>query len=130
MDLIEVNPVRLQPPKACFDGLDDPAARVAASVAALAHLEMRLRCEHDPISPSDQRFADDLLGLAVRVHVRGVDEVDAVLERRIDDANALVVVVVADLAEHHRSKTLNADLDTRAAKRAISQGFSSIACRS
>jgi hypothetical protein len=45
-------------------------------------------------SPLDlgQRLAHDLLGLAEGVDVGRVDEVDAGVERRVDDADRLVVV--------------------------------------
>jgi hypothetical protein len=40
----------------------------------------------------------------VRVDVGGVDEVDPGVERAVDDADALVVVFVAPVAEHHRAE--------------------------
>jgi hypothetical protein len=75
--------------------------------------------EHDRVAPPGESLADDLLGLARAVHVRGVDEVDAVFERDVDHADAVVVIAVADRAEHHRPEALDAHLDSRAAEHAV-----------
>jgi hypothetical protein len=64
-------------------------------------------------------LADDLLGLAERVDVGGVDEVDAGIERGVDDADAVVVVGIAERPEHHRPETQGADLDAGAAEGAV-----------
>jgi hypothetical protein len=48
--------------------------------------------------------ADDLLGLTAGVDVGGVDDVDAGLERAVDDADRVLVIGVAHLAEHHRAE--------------------------
>jgi hypothetical protein len=119
MNLVEVDPIGLQPTQAVIDRLDEPAPRVATAVGSLAHLEVPLRRQHDVVSPRSQRLADDRLGLAVGVHVRGVDEVDAGVERGVDNARAVVVIAVADEAEHHRSEALRADLDARSAEAAV-----------
>ena len=58
-----------------------------------------------------QRLADDLLRLALRVDVGGVDEVDAVVERVMDDPDAVVVVAVAPEPEHHGAEALHRHLD-------------------
>jgi hypothetical protein len=71
---------------------------------------VELRGEHDLVAPAaGERLADDLLGLARPVHVGGVDEVDARVERRVDDPDGLVVVGVAPGAEHHRAEAKLAD---------------------
>ena len=79
VDLVEVDPVRFQPAQAVLDLFDDPAARVAELVRiVVVHLAVDLRREHDGVAPAaGERLADDLLGLAARVDVGGVDEVDA-----------------------------------------------------
>ena len=64
-----------------------------------------------------ERLADDLLGLAVRVDVGGVDEVDPGVQRRVDDPDRLVVVGVAPRAEHHRAEAELADRDAGAPER-------------
>jgi len=52
---------------------------------------VKLRCQHDVVAPpAGERLADDLLGLAARVDVRGIDEVDPSIQRAMDDADACV----------------------------------------
>ena len=78
-----------QAPQAVLDLPDDPAARVAALVRVVAHRAVDLRREHDVVAPAaGERLADDLLRLAARVDVGGVDEVDAGVERAMDDPDA------------------------------------------
>ena len=55
-----------------------------------------------------ERFADDDLGLAVRIGVGGVDEVDACVERAVDDADRVIMVRVAPAAKHHGAETQGA----------------------
>ena len=120
VDLVEVDPVGAEPAQAVLDLAHDPAARVAELVRVVAHRAVDLRGEHDVVAPAaGQRLADDLLGLAARVDVGGVDEVDAGVERAVDDADRLVVVGVAPGAEHHRAEAERADLHAGAAERAV-----------
>ena len=63
-----------------------------------------------------------VLGLAGRVHVGRVDEVDAGVERPVDDPDAVVVVRVAHRPEHHRSEAQRTDLDSGGAERAVAHG--------
>src|SRR5215472_15102333 len=122
MDLVKVDPVRLQARKAFVDRAQDPAARVAAAIGALPHREVHLGSQHDVVASSGERLTYDLLRLAGRVHVGGIDEVDAGVQRGVDDAGAVVVVRVADRAEHHGAEALHADLDAGAAERSIAHG--------
>jgi hypothetical protein len=66
-----------------------------------------------------QRLPDDLLGLAPGVAVGGVDEVHALVERRVDDAHAVVDVVVAPAPEHHRAEADAGDLETGVAESSV-----------
>jgi hypothetical protein len=66
--------------------------------------------DHVVAAPAGQRLADDLLGLAARVDVGGVDEVDAGVERAVDDLDRPIVVGLAPGAEHHRAEAEGADL--------------------
>src|SRR6202043_3898872 len=98
----------------------DPAARVPLLVGVVAHRAVHLGRQDDMLAPAaGQRLADDLLGLAARVDVGGVDEVDPRVERPVDDADALVVVGVAPLAEHHGAETQWADVDAGASEIAM-----------
>jgi hypothetical protein len=64
------------------------------------------------VAHAAQQLADDLLRLAVGVHVGGVDEVDPGIQRGVDDPAALSTVAVAGKTEHHRSKAVGADVDS------------------
>ena len=98
-----------QPAQAVLDLPDDPAARVAELVRVVAHRAVHLRGEHDVVAPpARQRLPDDLLGLPARVDVGGVDEVDARVERAVDDPDALVVVGLSPGSEHHRAEAQRA----------------------
>jgi hypothetical protein len=124
--LVEVDPLGLQPAQAVLDLLDDPAARVAEPVDVVSHAPVELRGQDDVVATPAQGLADDDLGLAVRVHVGGVDQVDAGVERALDDADALGVVGVAVAPEHHRAERQRADLEAGAAEGAVlTHGFSS-----
>jgi hypothetical protein len=74
--------------------------------------------QHDIIAAALEGLPDDLLGLTARltVHVGGVNEVDALVERGVDDLDAVVMVRVAVGAEHHRPQAVSADLDPGAAE--------------
>jgi hypothetical protein len=103
MDLIEVDPVGLESPQRVLNLSDDPPAGIAAPIGVIAHRHVHLAGEHNVVAlAAGQRLADDHLGLAGGVDVGGVDEVDPGVERAVDDADALVVVRIAPLAEHHR----------------------------
>jgi hypothetical protein len=59
VDLVEVDPVGLQALEALLNLLDDPAPGVAATVAALAHLEVDLGGEHDVVTSPPQCLSHD-----------------------------------------------------------------------
>jgi hypothetical protein len=119
VDLVEVDPIGLQPPQRVLDLGDDPAPRVAAAVGSVAHREMHLGREHDVVAAPPQRPADDLLGLTGRIDIGGVDEVDARVERAVDDADALVVIRVAPGTEHHRAEAQLGDRNAGAPQHAL-----------
>jgi hypothetical protein len=97
--LVEVDPIGSQAPQRVLDLGDYPAARAAAHVGVVAHRHEELGGEHDVVAASLERLADDLLRLAGRVDIGGVDEVDAGVERAVDDADRVVVVGVAPGAD-------------------------------
>jgi hypothetical protein len=82
--------------------------------------------EDDVVAAPLERLPDDLLGLAGRVPVRGVDEVDPRVQRLTDDADRVVVVGVAAGPEHHRAERVGADLDAGPAEGAV---LHAVSCR-
>ncbi len=120
VDLIEVDVVDAEPAQAVVARGHDPAPRVPLRVGVLAHLAVHLRGEDHPVPLGlRQRLPDDLLGLAERVDVGGVDEVDAGVEGGVDDADGVVVVGVAEGPEHHRPEAEWADFEAGSSECAV-----------
>jgi len=119
MHLIEVDMVGAEPAQRVFQRASNPAPRITPHVRIVAHRAMHLAGEHDGVAPPLEGLANDFLGLSAVVAVSGVDEVDAEIQRLVDDADGVVVIGVADLAEHHGAQTVWADLDAGSAQRAI-----------
>ena len=81
----------------------------------IAERNAELDGEHHALAPSaGQRLAQDLFGLAGGVAVGGVDEVDPGVQRLVDDLDRVVVIGVAERAEHHRAQAQLADRDAGA----------------
>ena len=117
VNLVKVDVVGTEPAQAVLALPDQPAARVATLVDVLAHGAVRLGGEHDAgPAAAGQGLPDDLLRLASRVHVGGVDEVDAGVQRPVDDPDRLLMVGIAPGAEHHRAQAERADLDAGGAE--------------
>ena len=114
VDLVEVDPVGVQAAQRVLDRPDDPAPGAALPVGVLAHGAVELGGQDDVVAAALEGLADDLLGLALGVDVGGVDEVDAGVQRGVDDADGVVVVGVAPGAEHHRAEAHLADRDAGA----------------
>jgi hypothetical protein len=61
-------------------------------------LEVHLGGEYDVVTAPSQRLSDDFLGLALSVHVGGVDEIDPGVEGPVDDPDRVAVRAVAPAA--------------------------------
>ena len=81
VDLIQVDAIGPQLRQALVDMRADA---IGGLLVAEAH-QVELRREHHLVAPILQRCRDVALGLALPVHDRGVDEVDAEVERGVDD---------------------------------------------
>ena len=114
--LVQVDVVGLHAPQAVIHFPDDPAAGVAARMGVVAHAPVGLGGQDHRVAASPQGVADDLLGFALGVHVRGVDEVDPGVQGGVDDPRAVVMVGIAPRPEHHRPQAVGADLDSRSAE--------------
>src|SRR5438552_8323890 len=64
----------------------------------------------------------ELLRLAMRIRVRGVDQVYSGIQRRVHDIDALLLVAIAIGAEHHGSQSVCAHADAGSSERAIFHG--------
>jgi hypothetical protein len=93
--------------------------RVAAHAEELAVLAAHvgeLRRQHDVVATVGDRLADELLVRERPVHVGGVDEVDAELERAVDRRDRLALVAGAvELRHPHAAEPLGRDLERRRA---------------
>ena len=83
-----------------------------------------LRRDDEAIAPGGMAaevVADDLLGVALRVEVRGVDEVAAELDEAIDDLLRLLDAGAPAqvFAEGHRAEAERADAEAGAAERDV-----------
>src|SRR3954470_339611 len=80
VDVVEVDVVGAEPTQRVLDLVDDPASGATALVGVLAHRHEELGGEHDIVTAALEGLADDLLRLASRVDVGGVNEVDALVQ--------------------------------------------------
>ena len=102
VQIVDVDPVRVQAPQARVDGAHHPAARQAGFVRPLAHGIADLGRHHPLLAVARNQLAGDAFGLALGVLVRGVDEVDPGGARRFADAARFGGV--GTIAEHHRAE--------------------------
>jgi hypothetical protein len=94
--LVKVDVVGVQAAQRVLDLADDPAPGAAPLVrVAAVHGHEEFRGQHDAVPPPGQGPANDPLGLAPGVDVGGVDEVDARVERAVDDADRVGLVLVS-----------------------------------
>jgi hypothetical protein len=119
VDLVQVDVIGLQPRQTGLDLARDPQPRVATLVVPLPHLAVDLRGQDDLVPSTSKRPSHDLLGSAVRIDVRGVDEVDPGIECRVDHADGFVLVGVAPVAEHHGPEAVRAHLHAGSPQRSI-----------
>ena len=127
VELVEVDVVGLQATQRVLHGGDDPAPRGALLVRVLAgraaeHRAAELGGEHDLVPAPFQGLADDVLGVAVGVG--GVDEVDAGVQRLVDDAGRVLGGIAHGCGEHQGAQGVGADLDAGPAEGAVLHGFS------
>jgi len=108
VELVEVEPVGLEPPQAVLDRLHDVGARAALHAAGIVHVHAELRRQHDVLAALAEDFAEETLrAAALAVDVGGVEERDAEIERLVDDlAGRLKVdpaaeIVAAETDERH-----------------------------
>jgi len=124
VNLVEVEGVHSEPVEAgvqlLLDGLPGETAGVGVLVV---HLEEHLRRNDHLLTSAFEGIAEDTLGFAQRVHVGGVEEVDAQVDGAVDDGVALLLFEhpLAPLrsAEAHTPETDAANLYARVAQRRV-----------
>ena len=91
VDLVEVDIIGAEPLQAGIHLGQDRFAREARAVGAGPHAMIDLGGDHDFLAPDEvlQRPPDDFLAGPVRIHVGGVEEIDAEIERHADQRAAL-----------------------------------------
>ena len=113
----------LQARLACAHHVLRAAIDVLLAIGGL-HLA-ELRRHHHALAPAAQRFTEQLLVVPPAIHIGGVEEVDALVERIVDDADRLFVVRVAiDAGHRHQAETNRRNLDAAIAERAHFHGDS------
>ena len=132
VDLVEVDVVELQPLQAGLDTVEDVAARGAACVRAGAHFAENLGRDDHAVAWHLQVFqglAGDLFRASAGVHISGIDEVDAAVDRRADQLLGITLLQRADLlpdalatAERHRAQTQFRDEKAGSAERTVAHG--------
>jgi hypothetical protein len=94
---------------------DDPPPGGTLLVRVGAHGAADLGREDHVVMAALKCPAGNLLRVSVRVS--GIDEVDACVERLVDDPDRVLWVGVADLSrKHERAEPVRADLDAGSAK--------------
>src|SRR3546814_16872585 len=91
--------VGAKPPQRILDRADQPAARGAPVLRAVAYRQAGLgRDQHRVAAPLD-RFAQNLFGRAVRIYVGGIEQGDPGVETDVDQPPSLGRIAGAPSAE-------------------------------
>jgi hypothetical protein len=94
MDLVEVHIVRAEAPQAMVDLGQDGLARQAGAIRIRTHRVTHLSRDHDliPVREVLERTAENFLARPLRIHVRRVEEVDARVQRVLDERSACLLI--------------------------------------
>jgi hypothetical protein len=124
--VVQVDVVGLQVAEAVLALLDDVAAAHAAAVGVIrVGREEDLRRDDEPVAVAAllHHLADDRLATSwcAAVNVRGVEEVQAGVERRVQDLGRLILR--GPVAEHPAADAEWADFDAGPSERAVFHEF-------
>ena len=122
MALVQVEVVGPEPTKGRLDTFDEVLARQSAVVWMFGHGEEGFGCQHDVMSRKFLKaLAERSLGFAFCVDVRGVEKIDAEIERAVDEAGGLREIDAGAQGEP-RPEGDFADLKAATAQRSCSHG--------
>ena len=123
MYLVEIDHLCLHPLQARLALSDDMIARHPPVIGARPHIEPDLGRQQEIGWPrTAQNLADDFLRNAVRIDVRGVDQIDAGVEAKMNLLARILCAGIADrgeiaaAAKRHRAHGDRRDLEARSAK--------------
>lgn len=126
--LIEVDVIRTEAAQAILAGFDDVAAGESGFVGARLEAVEDLGGQDDLLAAGAQRLAENLLGLADRIDIGGVEKIDAAVDADFDEAARLLDLHVAHrgkasfAAEGHRAETQDRNFKTAGAQESIFHG--------
>ncbi len=92
VQLVQIDVVRPESAQAVFKRLHQIHARTSSPVRPIVHLGPELRGQHHSVTLALQYRAHNLLALAVPVDIGGIEEIDAVVQRRIEDPGGLGLI--------------------------------------
>jgi hypothetical protein len=114
VEIEQIDVIGAEATQRVFDRLDHPFARLAAEVGALVVRIGELGGQHPVIAIGLDALPHDFLGGAIAIDIGGVDEVDALLARLVDDAEGFRIGRL--LPEHHGTERERGNLEGAAAE--------------
>src|SRR3984957_8040678 len=132
MNLVEVDMIRLQAAQTSLNAVHDVAARGPDVIAPRADAAVDLGRDHDMLACDLevlQRLSEDLFALALRINIRGIEEVDPALNRCLNQLIGSRLANGSDGFEHasavpegHGSEAQFRDQETRIAEGCVFHG--------
>jgi len=119
--VVEVDHVLAEPLQARLAGGDDILGFAVDAVRAARVLRLaELGGEHDPVAPALDGATDHLLVMAPAIHVRGIEVVDALVDRVPDQClGGRVVGLPIDARQRHAAKPDGRNGQAAGAERAV-----------
>ncbi|CUS02661.2 protein of unknown function [Candidatus Promineifilum breve] len=127
MQLVQVDPIGIQPFERGFALFDDVAACVVLRVEVVAHAVMDFGRQDNALPPTvAKRLADDLLTSPgpgrkikrfVAVHVGRIDKIDPAIQRLMNNADGLLLLLPPP--KIHAAQTQLADFNARSTQVSI-----------
>src|ERR1700758_1251132 len=124
--MVDVDIVGAQALQAGLDGIDQMVAGRTLVVRAIAHGKCGLGRDQQILPLALNRLAEDLLRETFRIHIRGIEKVDACVEAETDEALRLLNVGCAPgtekfgtAAKCSDAEAQDGNLQTGAAKQTI-----------